>query len=428
MTVNLHLGLTFCWTLDAGAPPELVTSMLPAQGSGVTGTLGYTSLASSANSILSSGGRQSLLAVNAVGGAALSGVTRGLSLVNGKFASAERAKALREEVYRTVRMRAETAGLAGRRMGSLDHSSADAIFMRLCKEDRAMREIYGAKCPFENLDAVAAAAAARGGGTGARAGGEVSVSISKSGGSGRFVVDCLKEELTRRREFIEAQRVLIEQLTRVSALLAGVPKDARTSQMRRMLREINASLPTGSYFPLCHSAARHQVVVAVAYEEAVCLSTFERAPYAVALEMVELPHTLQHTYAVVRSVELNSLKGEKVLYMVVTLCSAYTRALVFMTLCSTYTRALVARLSTLTLMFLFFRYGAWSFYTFGSACNCRRRHSIGRAPMTPPPPPPPPPSKTPPMRKTAAAEAPRKGRGGWGGLGGGERSGRGWRR
>jgi hypothetical protein len=331
MTVNLHLGLTFCWTLDAGAPPELVTSMLPAQESAVTGTLGYTSLASSANSLLSSGGRQSLLAVNAVGGAALSGVTRGLSLVNGKFASAERTKALREEVYRTVRMRAETAGLAGRRMGSLDHLSADAIFMRLCKEDRAMREIYGAKCPFENLDAVAAAAAARGGAPGARAGsgGEVSVSISKSGGGGRFVVDCLKEELTRRREFIEAQRVLIEQLTRVSALLAGVPKDARTPQMRRMLREINASLPTGSYFPLCHSAAQHQVVVAVAYEEAVCLSTFERAPYAVALEMVELPHTLQHTYAVVRSVELNILKKKKNLYIVVTFYSTYTRALVF---------------------------------------------------------------------------------------------------
>ena len=124
-------------------------------------------------------------------------------------------------------------------------------------------------------------------------------------------MDCLKEELTRRREFIEAERMLIEQLTRVSALLAGVPKDARTPQMRRMLREINGSLPTGGYLPLCHSAAQHEVVVAVAYEEAVCLSTFERAPYAVALEMVELPHTLQHTYAVVRSVELKILKKTK---------------------------------------------------------------------------------------------------------------------
>ena len=321
MTVNLHLGLTFCWTLDAGAPPELVPSMLPAQENGVTGTLGYTSFASSANLLLSSGGRQSLLAVNAVGGAALSGVTRGLSLVNGKLASAERARALREEVYRTVRMRAETAGLAGRRMGSLDHSSADVIFARLCKEDRAMRQIYGAKCPFENLDAAAVAAAAA-------AGGEVSVSISQSGGGGRFKMDCLKEELTRRREFIEAERMLIEQLTRVSALLAGVPKDARTPQMRRMLREINGSLPTGGYLPLCHSAAQHEVVVAVAYEEAVCLSTFERAPYAVALEMVELPHTLQHTYAVVRSVELKILK-KKVFYVVVTLYSRCTRALSF---------------------------------------------------------------------------------------------------
>jgi hypothetical protein len=44
--------------------------------------------------------------------------------------------------------------------------------------------------------------------------------------------------------------------------------------------------------------------VALVYEEAVCLSTFERAPYAVAVEMVALPHTLRDTYCVVRSVEL----------------------------------------------------------------------------------------------------------------------------
>ena len=44
--------------------------------------------------------------------------------------------------------------------------------------------------------------------------------------------------------------------------------------------------------------------MALVYEEAVCLSTFERAPYAVAVEMVALPHTLRDTYCVVRSVEL----------------------------------------------------------------------------------------------------------------------------
>ena len=146
-----------------------------------------------------------------------------------------------------------------------------------------MRQLYGEKCPFEPL----------------------SLPSEHDGcGVSQFALDCIKEELTRRKEFIEAQKTLMEQLTRVSALLAGVPKDARGAQMCRMLNEVHSSLPTGAYIPLCHSANKHEVVVALVYEEAVCLSTFERAPYAVAVETVSLPHTLQHTYSVVRSVEL----------------------------------------------------------------------------------------------------------------------------
>jgi hypothetical protein len=73
-----------------------------------------------------------------------------------------------------------------------------------------MRQLYGEKCPFEPL--------------------------TNSAKCSRFALDCIKEELTRRKDFMEAERVLIEQLTRVSALLSGVPKDARASQMRRMLQ------------------------------------------------------------------------------------------------------------------------------------------------------------------------------------------------
>lgn len=291
MTVNLHLGLAFSWTLDAGAPPELVPSLIPPDSSS-SSTLGYTSMQPQSFSgsipganLLANGGRQSLNAVGAVGGAALSGVTRGLSFVNVKASSAEvremRAKTMRRDAYRTLRMRAETAGLAGRRIGkeqSADYNASDAIFERLCREDVHMRETYGAKCPFEPLT--------------------VAVKTSK------FALDCIKEELSRRKDFIEAQRLLMEQLTRVSALLAGVPKDARAAQMRRMLEDIHVLLPTGAYVPLCNSEQSHEVAVALVYDEAVCLSTFERAPYAVAVETVCLPHTLRNTYSVVRSVEL----------------------------------------------------------------------------------------------------------------------------
>ena len=43
----------------------------------------------------------------------------------------------------------------------------------------------------------------------------------------------------------------------------------------------------------CDSGQSHEVVVALVYDEAVCLSTFERAPFAVAVETVSLPHSLQ---------------------------------------------------------------------------------------------------------------------------------------
>jgi hypothetical protein len=175
--------------------------------------------------------------VGAVGGAAFSGVTRSLSFVSGKAVSAEvRAKILRHDAYRTLRMLAETAGLSGRRMGqgtqftcctrtkaqiltpeergvpgastastastasnastaSKAPSATDAIYQRLCLEDQHMRQLYGEKCPFEPL--------------------------TNSAKCSRFALDCIKEELTRRKDFMEAERVLIEQLTRVSALLSG---------------------------------------------------------------------------------------------------------------------------------------------------------------------------------------------------------------
>ena len=166
--------------------------------------------------------------VGAVGGAAFSGVTRSLSFVSGKAVSAEvRAKILRHDAYRTLRMLAETAGLSGRRMGqgtqftcctstkaqiltpeergmpgastasnaSNKPSATDAIYQRLSLEDQHMRQLYGEKCPFEPL--------------------------TNSAKCSRFALDCIKEELTRRKDFMEAERVLIEQLTRVSALLSG---------------------------------------------------------------------------------------------------------------------------------------------------------------------------------------------------------------
>jgi len=258
MTSNLHLGLLFSWSLDAGAPPELVPSLLPEDwNNGGKGTLGYTSLQSSSfsssisgTSLLAGGGGLMsgvggglMTGVGAVGGAAFSGVARSLSFVSGKAVSAEVcAKILRHDAYRTLRMLAETAGLSGRRMGqgtqftcctstksqiltpeergvpgastasnaSTKPSATDAIYQRLSLEDQHMRQLYGEKCPFEPL--------------------------TNSAKCSRFALDCIKEELTRRKDFMEAERVLIEQLTRVSALLSGVPKDARASQMRRMLQ------------------------------------------------------------------------------------------------------------------------------------------------------------------------------------------------
>jgi hypothetical protein len=243
MTSNLHLGLLFSWSLDAGAPPELVPSLLPEDwNNGGKGTLGYTSLQSSSfsssisgTSLLAGGGGLMsgvggglMTGVGAVGGAAFSGVTRSLSFVSGKAVSAEvRAKILRHDAYRTLRMLAETAGLSGRRMGqgtqftcctstkaqiltpeergvpgartasnaSNKPSATDAIYQRLSLEDQHMRQLYGEKCPFEPL--------------------------TNSAKCSRFALDCIKEELTRRKDFMEAERVLIEQLTRVSALLSG---------------------------------------------------------------------------------------------------------------------------------------------------------------------------------------------------------------
>ena len=333
MTHNLHLGLMFGWTLDAGAPPELVQSVLPPHDSRlqnvadsrVSSVDAKAKNARGAHDGVRGGAMQGLsTAVGAVGGAALShthtalhgvtqSVTRSLSFVNatasatgtaiglGCAAEVRNRQNLLHDAYRTLKMWTETALLAGRRIGSsapandrpgdrklADDTATTDLFRRLCREDEEMRRIYGEKCPFETL----------------RPSAEPIDVEPRDGCSSRFAADCIREELGRRKEFVHRQRVLMEELTRVSSVLAAVPKDKRAALMHDMLREVHGSLPTGAYIPLCHSSHRHEVVVALAYDEAVCLSTFERAPFAVAVEVVSLPHSLQNTYSVVRSVEL----------------------------------------------------------------------------------------------------------------------------
>jgi hypothetical protein len=263
---NLHLGVCFGWTLDAGAPETLVQSSLSADGNRAGNFGGGAGGWASANPghELAAGGAASGVGglgigisglgnavgvVGAVGGAALSGVTqsvtstvtRSLSFVNVRTAGSAadtggtRSKSdFVHEAYRTLRMRAETALLAGRRIGrepSMDGSETDAMFRRLCRQDEHMRNLYGEKCPFEALSGYLVeggrgAAAAHGSG-GSSVGGK---------SVGRCELDFIKEELARRNEFVQAQRVLMEQLTRVSAVLACAPKDKRPALMCCMLQ------------------------------------------------------------------------------------------------------------------------------------------------------------------------------------------------